>query len=95
MKEKYFLSEDILSLLNEWCSLLQIQTPKSEHFHQTIELLVMTNMLTQDPNVHGRYRATYPTHLDILKRLDKINKSAIEDSLKKYDQKEREKGVLL
>ena len=95
MKEKYFLSEDILSLLNEWCNLLQIQPPKSEHFHQTIELLVMTNMLTQDPNVHGRYRATYPTHLDILKRLDKINKSAIEDSLKEYDQKERDKGVLL
>jgi hypothetical protein len=93
--DKYFYSENILNLLNEWCSLLQIDKPKPEHFHQTIELLMMTNMLTQDTSIHGRYRATYPTHLNILKRLDKINKSAIEDSLRKYDEKERDKGILL
>jgi hypothetical protein len=95
--EKYFYSEDILVLLNEWCSLLQIEPLKAEHFHQTIELLVMTNMLTQDSaiNGHGRYRATYPTHLEILKRLDKINMNDIEDSLKEYNEKERNKGILL
>lgn len=95
--EKYFYSKDILELLNEWCSLLQIEPPIPVHFDQTIELLVMTNMLTQDSSIrgHGRYRATYPTHLDILKRLDKINISAIEDSLKEYNEKERDKGILL
>jgi hypothetical protein len=93
--DKYFYSKDILILLNEWCSLLQIDVPNPVHFHQTIELLIMTNILTQDTSIHDRYRATYPTHLNILKRLDKINKSAIEDSLKKYDEKERDKGILL
>jgi len=93
--DKYFYSEDISNLLNEWCNLLQIDKPKPEHFRQTIELLIMTNMLTQDTSLHDRYRATYPTHLNILKRLDKINMSAIEDSLKKYDEKERNKGILL
>jgi hypothetical protein len=95
--DKYFYSKDILDLLNDWCSLLQIEPPLTEHFHQTIELLVMTNMLTQDSAIdgHGRYRATYPTHLEILKRLDKINMNAIEDSLKEYNEKERDKGILL
>lgn len=93
--DKYFYSKDILTLLNEWCSLLQIDVPSPVHFHQTIELLIMTNILTQDTSIHDRYRATYPTHLNILKRLDKINKSAIEDSLKMYDEKERDKGILL
>lgn len=93
--DKYFFSKDILKLLNEWCSVLQIAEPKLEHFNQTIELLMMTNMLTQDQHVDGKYRATYPIHLDILKRLDKINTSAIEDALKEYDQKERDKGILL
>ncbi|GCF88514.1 hypothetical protein [Shewanella sp. M-Br] len=91
----YFTVLKLHAHLNEWCLVVNIDEPKVEHFEQTIELLKMTNMLTQDPCNHDKYRPTYPTYLDILTRLDKIGKSAIEDSLKAYDSSERTKGILL
>lgn len=93
--EEYYLASKILEQLNEWCGILHICVPKPEHFEQTIELLIMTNMLTQDPVLHDRYRFTYPTYLEILKRLDKIGRSAIDESLIEYDKTERDKGILL
>ena len=93
--EEYYLASKILEQLNEWCGILGICEPKPEHFEQTIELLIMTNMLTQDSVLHDRYRFTYPTYLEILKRLDKIGRSAIDESLIEYDKTERDKGILL
>ena len=77
-----------------YSDLVGIDRPKEEHFYQTIELLVMTNLLTQDPECNDCYRVTYPTFIDILRRLDKLGKAAIEKSLKKYDLRERLAGVL-
>jgi len=91
----YFPIRKIKDELNGWCEIIEIQNPEIEHFQQTIELLVMTNMLTQNPQEHDEYRITYPTYIDILRRLDKLGKSAIEFSLQQYDAKERAEGVLL
>lgn len=94
-KEAYFTAKRVFERLADWCHVIGIASPDKIHFQQTIDLLVMTNMLTQDNTDHNRYKATYPTYLDILNRLDKIGHSAIEDSLTKYDEKERAKGILL
>lgn len=91
----YFPIRKIKDELNGWCEIIEIQNPEIEHFQQTIDLLVMTSMLTQNPQEHDEYRITYPTYIDILRRLDKLGKSAIEFSLQQYDAKERVEGVLL
>ena len=94
-EDEYFAIQKIKDELNGWCEIIGIQNPEAEHFKQTIELLVMTNMLTQNPHEHDEYRITYPTYIDILRRLDKLGKAAIEFSLQQYDTKERIGGVLL
>lgn len=94
-EDDYFAIQKIKDELNGWCEIIGIQNPETEHFKQTIELLVMTNMLTQNPKEHDEYRITYPTYIDILRRLDKLGKAAIEFSIQQYDAKERIGGVLL
>jgi hypothetical protein len=81
--------------LNTWCELAGVAAPESAHIAQTVELLEMTNMLTRQGEDQGCFRLTYPTYSDILRRLDKLGKTAIEHSLQKYDSKERQRGVLL
>ncbi|WP_027469537.1 ATP-binding protein [Deefgea rivuli] len=91
-----FYSKHVISRsLNEWCEIVGIENPEITHFEQTIELLVMTNMLTQKDSAHDYFKFTYPTYADILRRLDKLNRSAIERSLQEYNDKERIKGILL
>lgn len=94
-EDDYFAIQKIKDELNGWCEIIGIQNPETEHFQQTIELLVMTNMLTKSPHEHDEYRITYPTYIDILRRLDKLGKNAIELSLQQYDANERIEGVLL
>ena len=92
--ENFHSIESIRDDLNIYSSAVGIENPKPEHFYQTIELLVMTNLLTQDPERNDYYRVTYPTFIDILGRLNKLGKAAIQKSLRKYDARERETGVL-
>lgn len=94
-REAFLSIREISDELNTWCGIVGIANPEPEHFHQTIELLVMTNMLTQNPLQHDNYRVTYPTYIDILRRLDKLGRTVIQDSLSKYDREERDSGVLL
>ena len=94
-EDRFFSINKIREELNLWCELIGVRHPEIEHFQQTIDLLVMTNMLTQNPQEHGKYRVTYPTYIDILRRLDNLRKADVEDSLKEYDSKERTNGVLL
>lgn len=94
-EQQLYSVNQISTHLCVWCDAIGIDNPSVDHFNQTIELLIMTNMLTQDEHIHDNYKVTYPTYIDILKRLDKIGKSAIELSLLEYDSKERTKGVLL
>lgn len=93
----YFSTKKIKEELNSWCDLIEIEHPLTEHFTQTIELLKMTNMLTQnpDPQKFDEVRLTYPAYIKILERLDKLGKSAINLSLVEYDVNERAEGVLL
>lgn len=93
--ESYFSIHKIRKELHEWCDVLGVEQPLPEHFLQSIELLEMTNMLTQNLKEHGKYRVTYPTYIDILRRLDKLDKADVEHSLREYDAKERNNGVLL
>jgi hypothetical protein len=94
-EDHYFSIRKVNDELNEWCEILGVARPKLEHFQQTIELLVMTNMLTQNAQEHDSYRVTYPTYIDILRRLDKLGRTALEHSLQEYDTKERARGILL
>ncbi len=91
----YYSIQKIESELNHWFDIVGVAPPEPEHFQQTIELLVMTNMLTQNPKEHNNYRVTYLTYIDILRRLDKLGKAAIGKSIHEYNQKERTEGVLL
>ncbi len=91
----YFPIQKIKEELNAWCEVIGVEHPNPDHFQQSIELLVMTNMLTQNPRKHDKYRVTYPTYIDILRRLDKLHKSDVEHSLRQYDAQERMRGVLL
>ena len=94
-KDDYYSIQKIKDELNGWCDVIGVEHPESEHFQQSIELLEMTNMLTQNPKEHGKYRVTYPTYIEILRRLDNLRKTDLEDSLRQYDSKERTSGVLL
>ena len=94
-EESFFSIQKVSEELNDWCEVVGVPTPKREHFQQTVELLVMTNMLTQNAQEHDSYRVTYPTYIDILRRLDRLGRAALEHSLQKYSEKERERGVLL
>lgn len=94
-QKKFFSINKIREELNMWCEVIGIANPDAEHFQQSIDLLVMTNMLTPNTVEHGEYRVTYPTYIDILRRLDSIKRTDVESSLKEYDTKERKAGVLL
>lgn len=94
-REKYFSINKIRDELNVWCEVIGIENPNADHFQQSVELLMMTNMLTQNPDEHGEYRVTYPTYIDILRRLDSLKKANVEGSLIEYDSRERSAGVLL
>jgi hypothetical protein len=94
-EDGYFSIQKIKEELNVWCEVIGVKHPEPDHFQQSIELLVMTNMLTQNPQKHDKYRVTYPTHIDILRRLDKLRKADVEHSLREYDIQERMRGVLL
>jgi len=94
-RDKFFPINKIRDELNVWCDVIGIEHPKIDHFQQSIELLVMTNMLTQNPHEHGEYRVTYPTYIDILRRLDSLKNANVEGSLIEYDSRERQAGVLL
>jgi len=94
-REKYFSINKIREELNVWCEVIGIENPDIDHFQQSVELLMMTNMLTQNPQEHGEYRVTYPTYIDILRRLDSLKKANVEGSLIEYDSLERSAGVLL
>ncbi len=91
----FFSLQKVSKELDDWCDVVGVPAPEQKHFQQTVDLLVMTNMLTQNPQEHDSYRVTYPTYIDILRRLDKLGRTALEDSLQKYSEKERESGVLL
>jgi hypothetical protein len=94
-REKYFSINKIRDELNVWCEVIGIENPYGDHFQQSVELLMMTNMLTQNPQEHSEYRVTYPTYIDILRRLDSLKKANVEGSLIEYDACERSVGVLL
>lgn len=94
--DDYFLLEVIQNHLKEWCDVLSdVEMPEKIHIKQTIELLKMTNMLTQSQEDVNLYKVSYSTYIDILRRLDKLGRQEIVASLKKYDKEERNKGVLL
>jgi hypothetical protein len=93
--EYYFNIDQIKNDIKEYSSIIGIFPPEDNHFDVTIELLLMTNMLTQNNKNSKELRITFPTYIDILKRLDKLKKADIEDWLRKYDAEERHKGVLL
>lgn len=94
-QQNYFSISKIRDELNVWCDVIGIANPDTEHFQQSIDLLVMTNMLTPNPVEHGEYKVTYPTYIDILRRLDSIKRADVESSLMEYESKERNDGVLL
>lgn len=93
-KDKFYSKEEIYRDLCEYADAAEIEWPRAEHFEDTIDLLVMTNLLTQDAKRNDYYRMTYPTFIEILGRLNKLGKTEIEKSLKSYDQNEKNKGVL-
>lgn len=93
-KDKFYSKEEIYRDLCEYADAAEIELPRAEHFEDTIDLLVMTNLLTQDAKRNDYYRMTYPTFIEILGRLNKLGKTEIEKSLKSYDQNEKNKGVL-
>ena len=92
--DEYRSKQEIYKDLRDFAECAEIECPKEDHFSDTIDLLVMTNLLTQDPKATDRYRMTYPTFIDILKRLNKLGKTEIEKSLRGYDQHERNGGIL-
>lgn len=92
--DKFYSKDEIYNNLCEYADAAEIELPRADHFGDTIDLLVMTNLLTQDANRNDYYRMTYPTFIEILGRLNKLGKTEIENSLKSYDQNERNKGVL-
>lgn len=95
MEEKLFTLQRIEEELHIYCDISERAAPEADHLRQTIDLLVMTNMLTNNSEKPVKYRVTYPTFRDILQRLDKLNPAAIQTSLKKYDERERKGGVIL
>lgn len=94
-KSESFSLHELHNEVDTWCDIATISPTNPAHFTQTVELLVMTNMLTQDQIDHDRFRVTYPAYIDILQRLNKLGRTEIVQSLDKYDKKERQKGVLL
>lgn len=92
--DKYYSKVEIYSNLCEYADAAEVERPRTDHFDDTIDLLVMTNLLTQDANRNDYYRMTYPTFIEILGRLNKLGKTEIEKSLKNYDQNEKHKGIL-
>lgn len=92
--DKFYSKEEIRRELNLYAQIAGVLEPKEEHFSDTIDLLVMTNLLTQDSGRNEYYRMTYPTFIDILGRLNKLGKTEIEKSLKSYEQNEMNKGIL-
>ena len=93
-EENYFSIRGVMGELNQWSDILNIANPKPEHFSQTLELLVMSNMLSQNNKDHDKYSVTYPTYIDILRRLDKLGQIAIDQCLLEYESKERNEGVI-
>lgn len=91
----FFSIEKVSQELNEWCAIVGVPPPENLHLRQTVELLVMTNMLTQNMQDHEMFQVTYPTYIDILRRLDKLGRTEIGQSLYKYNEEERNEGVLL
>ncbi len=94
MEEGYLSKRQISRDLKIYAELAGIEAPREEHFSDTVDLLVMTNLLTQNPEANDHYRMTYPTFIDILGRLNKLGKTEIEKSLRSYDQNERSRGIL-
>ncbi|MGV8898661.1 MAG: hypothetical protein ACOH2B_05355 [Burkholderiaceae bacterium] len=92
--EEYYSKEKIFDNLCEYAEAAEVEHPRDDHFNDTIDLLVMTNLLTQDSNRNDYYRMTYPTFIEILGRLNKLEKTEIEKSLKSYDKNERHTGIL-
>lgn len=95
-QELYFSMQAIQNHLKEWSDdVADVEMPVISDIRQTIELLKMTNMLTQNPNDVNLYKISYPAYIEILHRLDKLGRQEIVASLEKYDKEERNKGVLL
>ncbi len=92
--DEYYSKRKIFENLCEYADIADVKRPLEDQFGDTIDLLVMTNLLTQDPNRFDYYRMTYPTFIEILGRLNKLGKTEIEKSLKNYDRDERTKGIL-
>jgi hypothetical protein len=90
----YCAKQKIYDELCIYSQTMGIEDPRADQFSDTMELLTMTNLLTQDPNANDHYQITYPTFIDILGRLNKLGKTEIEKSLRGYDQNERSKGIL-
>ena len=92
--DKYCSKQEIYKELSLYADVAGIAQPREDHFNDTIDLLVMTNLLTQDPKRINYYCMTYPTFIEILGRLNKLGRTEIEKSLNGYDQTEKNTGIL-